>query len=47
MLINTAAILKNINQTEFLIITLAETTPVYEATRLESDLKRDGINSKW
>ncbi len=46
MLLNTAAILKNIYQTKFLIITLAETTPVYEVTRLESDLKRDGIDSK-
>lgn len=39
--------LRNANETEVLIITLAETTPVYEAMRLESDLKRAGINSKW
>ena len=39
--------LRNIDETEVLIITLAETTPVYEAMRLESDLKRAGINSKW
>ena len=39
--------LKNADETEVLIIALAETTPVYEAMRLESDLKRAGINSKW
>lgn len=39
--------LRNDDETEVLIITLAETTPVYEAMRLESDLKRAGINSKW
>lgn len=39
--------LRNADETEVLIITLAETTPVYEAMRLESDLKRAGINSKW
>ncbi|MDD4619478.1 MAG: arsenical pump-driving ATPase [Methanosarcina sp.] len=39
--------LRNAGETEVLIITLAETTPVYEAMRLESDLKRAGINSKW
>ncbi|MDY9927836.1 MAG: ArsA-related P-loop ATPase [Methanosarcina sp.] len=39
--------LRNPDETEVLIITLAETTPVYEAMRLESDLKRAGINSKW
>ena len=39
--------MRNANETEVLIITLAETTPVYEAMRLESDLKRAGINSKW
>jgi arsenite-transporting ATPase len=39
--------LRNADETEVLIITLAETTPVYEAERLDSDLKRAGINSKW
>lgn len=39
--------LRNAAETEVLIITLAETTPVYEAMRLEADLKRAGINSKW
>ncbi len=39
--------LRNAEETEVLIITLAETTPYYEALRLESDLKRAGINSKW
>jgi arsenite-transporting ATPase len=39
--------LRNADETEVLIITLAETTPVYEAMRLESDLRRAGINSKW
>ena len=39
--------LRNADETEVIIITLAETTPVYEAMRLESDLKRAGINSKW
>jgi len=39
--------LRNADETEVLIITLAETTPVYEAMRLESDLKRAEINSKW
>ncbi|WP_346887897.1 arsenical pump-driving ATPase [Clostridium sp. UBA1056] len=39
--------LKNENYTEVLIITLAETTPVYEAMRLQNDLKRAGIHSKW
>jgi arsenite-transporting ATPase len=39
--------LRNADETEVLIITLAEATPVYEAMRLESDLKRAGISSKW
>ena len=39
--------LKNAKETEVVIVTLAETTPVYEAMRLEEDLKRAGINSKW
>jgi arsenite-transporting ATPase len=39
--------LRNVEETEVIIVTLAETTPVYEAMRLEDDLKRAGINSKW
>lgn len=39
--------LRNAEETEVIIVTLAETTPVYEAMRLEADLKRAGINSKW
>ncbi|KOA19785.1 arsenical pump-driving ATPase [Clostridium homopropionicum DSM 5847] len=39
--------LRNANDTEVIIVTLAEATPVYEAIRLEEDLKRAGINSKW
>lgn len=34
-------------ETEVLIVTLAETTPVYEALRLEEDLKRAQITAKW
>lgn len=39
--------LKNADETEVIIVTLAETTPVYEAMRLEEDLKRASINTKW
>lgn len=39
--------LRNADETEVIIVTLAETTPVYEAMRLEDDLKRAGIYSKW
>lgn len=39
--------LRNKKETEVIIVTLAETTPVYEAMRLEADLKRAGINTKW
>lgn len=39
--------LRNERETEVIIVTLAETTPVYEAMRLEEDLKRAGIHSKW
>ncbi|SHH66013.1 arsenite efflux ATP-binding protein ArsA (TC 3.A.4.1.1) [Clostridium intestinale DSM 6191] len=39
--------LRTETETEVVIVTLAETTPVYEAKRLEDDLKRAGINSKW
>lgn len=35
------------DETEVIIVTLAETTPVYEALRLEEDLKRAGIATKW
>ncbi len=34
-------------ETEVIIVTLAETTPVYEALRLEEDLKRAEISVKW
>ena len=39
--------LRDPDRTEVLIVTLAETTPVHEAMRLESDLERAGISSKW
>ncbi|MCK9310411.1 MAG: arsenical pump-driving ATPase [Bacteroidaceae bacterium] len=39
--------LRNANETEVIIITLAEATPVYEAMRLEEDLKRANIATKW
>ena len=39
--------LKNANETEVIIVTLAEATPVYEALRLEEDLKRAKIAAKW
>ncbi|AEY67618.1 arsenical pump-driving ATPase [Clostridium sp. BNL1100] len=39
--------LHNIDETEVIIVTLAEATPVYEAMRLEEDLKRAGIAAKW
>ena len=39
--------LRNAAETEVIIITLAEATPVYEALRLEEDLKRAGIAAKW
>lgn len=39
--------LRNAAETEVLIITLAETTPVYEALRLEEDLQRAGIAANW
>jgi arsenite-transporting ATPase len=34
-------------EAEVIIVTLAEATPVYEALRLEKDLKRSGIAVKW
>ncbi|GLC31892.1 arsenical pump-driving ATPase [Clostridium omnivorum] len=39
--------LRNEKETEVIIVTLAETTPVYEALRLQKDLNRAGIHSKW
>lgn len=39
--------LRNENETAVMIVTLAETTPVFEALRLEEDLNRAGIQSKW
>lgn len=39
--------LKNENDTEVIVVTLAETTPVYEAMRLKIDLDRANIYSKW
>lgn len=39
--------LRNEKETEVIIVTLAETTPVFEAMRLQKDLNRAGINSKW
>lgn len=39
--------LRNADETEFIIVTHAEATPVYEATRLEKDLNRAGLKSKW
>ena len=35
------------DETEVLIITLPEATPYYESRRLEDDLKRAGIHTKW
>lgn len=34
-------------ETEVIIVTLPEATPVYEALRLEEDLVRAGITAKW
>jgi arsenite-transporting ATPase len=39
--------LGNEKETEVIIVTLAETTPVHEAMRLQNDLNRAGIHSKW
>ncbi|QAA32990.1 arsenical pump-driving ATPase [Clostridium manihotivorum] len=39
--------LRDSSKTEVVIVTLAEPTPVYEAMRLEEDLSRAGISSKW
>ncbi|ARC85036.1 arsenical pump-driving ATPase [Clostridium argentinense CDC 2741] len=39
--------LRDEKETEVIIVTLAETTPVYEAMRLQKDLERADIDSKW
>lgn len=39
--------LKNEKETEVVIVTLAEPTPVFEAERLLKDLNRAGLYSKW
>ncbi|PEB48792.1 arsenical pump-driving ATPase [Bacillus pseudomycoides] len=39
--------LRNPEETIVVIITLAEATPVHEASRLQGDLKRADINPKW
>ncbi len=39
--------LRNPKETEDVIITLPEATPVFEAERLQKDLQRAGINNKW
>lgn len=39
--------LRNEEETEVIIVTLPEATPVYEAMRLEEDLKRAEIWAKW
>lgn len=39
--------LRNAHETAVIIVTLAETTPVFEAMRLEKDLKRAEISTKW
>lgn len=39
--------LRDERQTEVVIVTLPEATPVFEAARLRDDLSRAGINNKW
>lgn len=39
--------LRDDKQTEVIIVTLPEATPVFEALRLRDDLSRAGINNKW
>ncbi|MNI69730.1 Arsenical pump-driving ATPase [compost metagenome] len=39
--------LRNKSDTEVVIVTLPEATPVYEAQRLENDLIRAGISVNW
>ncbi|WP_303870072.1 arsenical pump-driving ATPase [Acetobacterium wieringae] len=45
--INLLPRLQNQDETEVVIVALPEATPVFEALRLEADLKRAGILSKW
>jgi arsenite-transporting ATPase len=39
--------LRDEKQTEVVIVTLPEATPVFEALRLRNDLSRAGIKNKW
>lgn len=39
--------LRNEKETEVVIVTLPETTPVFEAQRLQADLLRAGLKNKW
>ena len=39
--------LRDKKETEVVIVTLPEATPVFEAKRLQKDLRRAGINNKW
>jgi arsenite-transporting ATPase len=39
--------LKNPDETEVIIVSLAETTPFYEAKRLSNDLRRAGLMVRW
>ena len=39
--------LRDPDETEVVIVTLPEATPVWEAERLQADLKRAGILNKW
>ncbi|MFA6729166.1 MAG: arsenical pump-driving ATPase [Prevotella sp.] len=39
--------LRNSDETEIIIVTLPEATPVFEAERLQKDLQRAGIYNKW
>lgn len=39
--------LRDPKQTEIVIVTLPEATPVFEATRLKEDLERAGIHNGW
>lgn len=39
--------LRNEAETEVVIVTLPETTPVFEAQRLQADLLRAGLKNKW
>lgn len=39
--------LRDSKETEVVIVTLPEATPVFEAERLQADLRRAGIENKW